>query len=86
MLSLFKQLWFESDNCNLPIENIAFQLMEVGKVTNQTRMKVWDYLQLLVEQKYIECISKEPLVYKFTDLGKSVKTLDDINTIIRNGG
>ena len=86
MYSLLKQLWLQSDNCTLPIKNIAFQLMEVGKSTNQTRKEVWDYLQLLIEQEYIECISKEPLLYKFTDKGKLVKTSEDINAIIHNGG
>ncbi len=83
MKSLFRLLWLQSDNCKFPIQNMAYNLMEVGRMTNQTRYRIEDYLNYLIAQGFIELISDEPLLYQFTDKGKQIQNIDAIEEIIK---
>jgi hypothetical protein len=84
MQRLFKELWFASDNCKSPIKHIGIHLAEVGKSTNNTRDEVREYVNLLIQQNYFELVSKEPLLFQFTEKGKTIKTQDDIKQILNN--
>ncbi len=79
MQSLLKQLWFQSDNAKLPIHHMGFQLMEVGKFTGHSRDAVREYLYWLMDNGYMELISKEPLLFQFTEKGRLIKSVNDIN-------
>ncbi len=84
MKSLFKQLWLQSNNCELLIESMGYNLMEIAKCTGQTRNIIKIYFDYLIDQGYIENISITPLIYKFTDKGKQIKSLNDIEKIVIN--
>lgn len=84
MQRLFKELWFASDNCNSPIKHIGLHLSEVAKSTNNTRDEVREYVNLLIRQNYFELLSKEPLLFQFTEKGKTIKTQEDIEQILNN--
>ena len=84
MFRLFQELWFASANCSYSIENMGIRLMEVAKSTSDTRDYVREYLKELIKQGYIEMTSTEPLLFIFTDKGKSVKTIEDVELIIKN--
>jgi hypothetical protein len=84
LYKLFKELWFHADNYSRPISNIGLRLLEVAKFTNNTTDDVREYFQILLDKNYIEIISKESLLYQFTEKGKSVKTLADMELIINN--
>ena len=84
MLRLFEELWFASDNCKLPIQNMGIRLMEVAKSTNNTVDDVREYLSELVRQGHIEISSKEPLIWQLTDKGKTIKTESDVQHILNN--
>ncbi|HWJ27959.1 MAG TPA: hypothetical protein VNS32_15545 [Flavisolibacter sp.] len=65
---------------------MAYQLMEVGRWHSKTRKEIYDYLLLLIDTGHIELLSKEPLLYQFTDKGKTIETIDDIERIAMEGG
>lgn len=82
MQKLLKQLWFQSDNCLTPIQNIGIQISEVHKITGRNRSEIVEYLRYLIAKKVIRNISEYPLLYEFTDFGKRVKTLEDIEKYV----
>ncbi|MCK9208320.1 MAG: hypothetical protein M0P66_14510 [Salinivirgaceae bacterium] len=84
MKSLFRLLWLQSDNCKLPIQNMGYNLMEVGKFTGRTRDIIKHYLDYLIDQGFMELVSEKPLLYQFTDKGRLIKSMDDIEKIINN--
>jgi len=84
MQRLFKELWFASDNCKTPIQNIGIRLLEVAKSTNNTKDDVREYLHELMRQNYIEMISQDPLLFQFTEIGKTIKTQDELEQILNN--
>ena len=53
---LFKELWFASDQCKTPIQNMGIRLFEVAKSTNNTKDEVREYLHELMRQNYIEML------------------------------
>jgi hypothetical protein len=82
MHTLLKQLWFQSDDGNSLIQNMGLQLMEVGKFTGQTRDYIRIYLYYLIDNGYIELVSKKPLLFQFTLKGNLIKSLDDIKAML----
>jgi hypothetical protein len=78
MIQLLKQLWFQSNNCSSPIEHAWFPIQETSKMTGANREIVKEYFLKLVEAKLIVKISDEPLLYEFTDTGKKIKEVNDI--------
>lgn len=84
MKTLFKQLWLQSNNCTEPIQNMGFQILEVSKMTYNSKKEIIKYLNLLIDKKYIIRISDEPLLYEFTESGKKIKTDSEIEKIIKN--
>lgn len=84
MKRLFKELWLQSDNCTEPIEHIWFSINEVAKSTNNSSDEIKRYLNLLIEKKIIEFVSSEPLLHKFTEYGKGIKTESDMEKTIKN--
>ncbi|CAL2059229.1 hypothetical protein [Tenacibaculum sp. 190524A05c] len=83
---LFKELWLQSDDCSKPIENMWFSIQEVAKCTGNKRKEIRKYLNLLIDNNYIELMSKESLLYEFTKKGKAIKTNLEIESIIKNIG
>lgn len=84
MRQLLKLLWLQSDDCSLPISNIGIQISEIAKMTNNSKNDIKKYLNLLIDKKYLEIISDEPLRIKFTESGKKIKNKSDIEQIISN--
>lgn len=84
MKSLFNMLWLQSNNCSEEIKNMGYLIFEVSKMTCNTKSEIIKYLNLLLDEKYIENISKEPLLYQFTEKGKKIKTDSEIEEIIKN--
>lgn len=82
--TLFKQLWLQSNNCTVPIENMWFVILEVSKITSNSKKEILLYLNLLVDKNYIKRISEEPIIYEFTETGKKIKTDSEIEEIIKN--
>jgi len=82
MQKLLEQLWFQSDNCLSPIEHAWFPIQETSKITGTKRQVVREYFDKLVEAKLIERISDEPLLFQFTDTGKKIKTVSDMEKYI----
>ena len=84
MKRLLRELWLQSNNCSAPIEHIWFSIQEVGKSTNSSRREIKIYLNLLIDRGYIKKVSITPLLYEFTDKGKTLKKDADIENIIQN--
>ncbi len=84
MKRLFKELWLQSDNCTEPIEHIWFSINEVAKSTNNSSDEIKRYLNLLIEKDIVELVSWKPLLHKFTESGKGIKSESDIEKIIKN--
>lgn len=84
MKSLFNMLWLQSNNCSEEIQNMGYLISEVSKMTSNSKNEVIKYLNLLLDKNYIENISKEPLLYQFTEKGKKIKTDSEIEEIIKN--
>ncbi|WP_271768101.1 hypothetical protein [Aquimarina algiphila] len=83
---LLKELWLQSDDCSEPIENMWFSIQEVAKSTGNKRKEIRKHLNLLIDDKYIEITSEEPLLFEFTEKGKAIKTDLEIEKIIKNVG
>jgi len=83
---LLKELWLQSDDCSEPIENMWFSIQEVAKSTGNKRKEIRKHLNLLIDNKYIEIKSEEPLLFEFTEKGKAIKTDSEIEKIIKNVG
>jgi len=83
MKRLFEELWLQSDNCVDPIENMWFSIQEVAKSTSNSREEIRKYFNLLIQKEFIRNISKEPLLFEFTDRGKRIKTNLDIEELIK---
>ena len=83
---LLKELWLHSDNCVEPIEHIWFSIKEVAQSTGYKNEEIRKYLNLLVDNKFIENTSTKPLLYEFTEKGKDIKTDCEIEQIIKNVG
>ena len=74
MNRLFQELWLHSDNCAEPIEHIWFSINEVAKSTNNSSEEIRiRYLDFLIEKGILELVSWEPLLHRFTELGKKNK-------------
>ncbi len=85
MKRLFQDLWMHSENCTEPIENIWYSIGEVAKSTNESREEIRTrYLNFLIEKGIVELVSREPLLHRFTEIGKKIKTESDIENIIKN--
>ena len=83
MKRLFEELWLQSNNCTEPIEHIWSSISEVAKSTNNSTEKIKKYVNVLVEEKIIEMVTSEPLLHKFTAIGKKLKSDLDIEKIIK---
>ncbi len=81
MFQLFEELWFASDNSTVPIEYIGIRLMEVAKSTGNSREYVREHFKELITQGCVKMISETPLLFVFTEKGKNVKTLADVEAI-----
>lgn len=81
---LFEELWFQSNDCTRPIENMWFSIQEVAKSTGNSREEIRRYLSILIEKGLIRITSKEPLLYEFTEDGKRVKNDLDIEEVTKN--
>lgn len=79
---LLKHLWLESDNCTCPIKNAWFSVQEVSRSTRIERLEIVDCFKILLAKKVIEKISDEPLLFQFTEFGKSIKSIEDIEKYI----
>jgi len=83
MKRLLKELWIHSNNCSEPITHISFALMEVAKSTTNSREEIHRYLDILINKGYIIKLSSKPLLYEFTELGKTLKSDSDIEETIK---
>ena len=82
---LFRELWLHSNNCTEPIEHIWFSINEVAKSTNNSSEEIRiRYLEFLIEKGIIELVSRKPLHHRFTELGKKIRTENDIMNLIKN--
>ncbi|WP_103068136.1 hypothetical protein [Aquimarina sediminis] len=79
MKRLLDELWLQSDNGSTSIDHIWFSISEVSKSTNKKRKEVQEYLDFLVNNKYLEMISEDPLLYSFTKDGIEVIGLKQAN-------
>ncbi len=82
--SLLKELWLHSNNGTKPIQNIWFSIQEVAQSTGNTREEITSYLNLLIDNNYVENTSKEPVLFEFTKKGQMIKTDLEIEKIIKN--
>lgn len=83
MKRLFKELWLQSDNCTESIEHIWFSINEVAKSTNNSSDEIKRYLNLLIDKNIVVLVSWKPLLHKFTEYGKGIKSDSDIEKIIK---
>jgi predicted transcriptional regulator len=84
MQMLFHELWLQSDNGELPIDNIAFSTFEVSKMAWQKIAIIKEYINFLTDNNFLEICSTNPLQYQFTEKGRKIKTPEDIKKIIEN--
>lgn len=82
MICLFEQLWFHSDDCHSPIEHMWFPIQETTKITGKRRSEILQYFIRLIDLNIIEKLSDEPLLYQFTSLGKTIKSDEQIETLL----
>lgn len=79
---LLEQLWLHSDNCSCPIENAWFLIQETSKITGAKRQVIRDHFDKLLQVKIIEKISDKPLLFQFTETGRKVKSVSDVDSYI----
>ncbi len=60
---------------------MGYNLMEVGKFTCQSKDIIRHYLDYLIDQGILELVSENPLLYQFTDKGRQIKSMDDIEKL-----
>lgn len=82
MKILFEQLWLHSDNCKCPIEHAWFPIQEAAKTTGKSKSEIIQYFLHLLNMNLIKKLSDDPLLYQFTDLGKGIKSDEQIEECI----
>lgn len=83
MHRLIKELWLHSNHCQDQIRHMGLIVSEVSKSTEQFRQIIYSHLQFLIDNGFLEFISNDPLLYQFTEKGKTIKTENDILEIMR---
>ena len=81
---LLNELWIQSDFGSNPIRGLGYALHEFQKCSNISIFELREYFRLLIKKKVIEQISKDPVVFGFTEYGKTIKTELQIDGIIND--
>jgi hypothetical protein len=84
MMALVSLLRLESKDAIEPIHNMGSIIFEAATVTKNSKKEIIKYYNVLLEKKIIENISKKPLLYQFTEVGKNLKTDLQIQEILEN--
>lgn len=79
MKRLMDELKLQSNNCMSPIEHMWYPIQEVAKSTNNSTQEIMKYLNVLMKVGIIRNVSKNPLIFEFTEKGKKIQ--DDRMTL-----
>jgi hypothetical protein len=80
---LFNELVIGSNDSTDIIDHLGYPIQEASKITGQKRFVIKQHLEKLVGKGIINVISKEPLKLRFTNLGKNIKTKEELIDAVR---